>query len=75
MRTENIESWVVYQIVIRTKPVNVVCGQDEWEELKAGRPDLYTLIRNHVRSEAEAERVARGEPSELVPPPAIRRIV
>ncbi len=63
--TRNAESWVVYQVLVRTRPgvVNAVCSASEWEMLEAGRPGFYTLIKGGISSESEAEHLARLEPA------------
>lgn len=63
------ESWVVYQSAVRGQPTgpNAVCGQAEWEALEAKAPGANRLIRSGIRSEGEAERLARGTSGDPVP--------
>jgi hypothetical protein len=55
-------SWVVYRTKLPAKElvVNVVCEQSEWELMERSEPGRYTLVREKIPSEAEAERLARG---------------
>ena len=55
-------SWVVYRTKLHGKElvVNVVCEQSEWELMERSEPGRYTLVREKIPSEAEAERLARG---------------
>jgi len=56
------ESWVVYQSAVRGEPTgpNAVCEQDEWEALERANPGHNRLIQSGIRTEGEAERLARG---------------
>lgn len=70
-------SWVVYQSAVRGQPTgpNAVCEQSEWDALEAQAPGANRLIRAGIRSEGEAERLARGtsgDPVPRVPKGAIR---
>jgi hypothetical protein len=57
-----VESWVVYLMNIHGKPssMNAVCPQSEWDAMELARPGYHTLVRGSIRSEAEAEKLARG---------------
>lgn len=59
---ETCHSWVVYRMSLnRGKEAgNVVCEQREWDALEAARPGFHTLLHTGVRTEQEAERLARG---------------
>lgn len=63
------ESWVVYQSAVRGQPTgpNAVCEQAEWEAMEALAPGANRLIRAGIRSEGEAERLARGTSGDPVP--------
>jgi hypothetical protein len=39
---------------------NVVCEQAEWDALDAARPGFHTLLHSRIRTEQEAEKLARG---------------
>ena len=56
-------SWVVY--LIQAKDCRAVCTQDEWERRFAMKPNLYTLVRDRIATEAEAERLARGKSGDI----------
>ena len=66
MHIRESTSWVVYQVPMKNKAgaVNAICERHEWDTMEAGRPGYYTLIRTGIPSEAEAERLARGEAGE-----------
>jgi hypothetical protein len=53
--------WVVYLMTLRGKetPMNVVCEQREWDAMVLTQPGQYTLVREGIASEGEAERIAR----------------
>jgi hypothetical protein len=55
-------AWVVYRVKLPGKElvVNVICEQSEWELMERSEPGRYTLVREKIPSEAEAERLARG---------------
>jgi hypothetical protein len=39
---------------------NVVCEQREWELLEVTRPGYHTLLHTGLKTEQEAEKLARG---------------
>jgi len=41
---------------------NGVCERSEWDAMVAAEPGRYTLIRQGILSESEAERLARESP-------------
>jgi hypothetical protein len=43
---------------------NVVCEQREWEALDRMRPGYHTLLHAGLKTEQEAERLARGTAGE-----------
>ena len=55
------KTWAVYRSPIKdgSLALAVVCTQEEWEAAKHARPGVYTLIREHIENEADAERLAR----------------
>ena len=55
-------SWVVYRMTMRKNVPggNVVCEQWEWEAVEASRPGYHTLLYSGIRTEQEAEKLARG---------------
>jgi hypothetical protein len=63
------QSWVVYQSAIKGEPTgpNAICEQDEWEALENANPGQNRLIQSGLRSEGEAERIARGTSGDSVP--------
>jgi hypothetical protein len=62
MRARESGLWVVYRMRDDKKADgrNVVCEQNEWDEMQRRRPGYYTLVRQGIASEAEADRLARG---------------
>jgi hypothetical protein len=62
MTSANAGAWVVYSFPLNGSPeaMRAVCDQAEWETLDRARPGFYTLIREGITSEGEAERLARG---------------
>jgi hypothetical protein len=62
MRNAEATTWVVYEISAQEKAGGrmAVCEQGEWEEMERWRPGYHTLIRQHIRDESEAEKLARG---------------
>ena len=55
-------AWVVYMMAVQGKPggVSAVCEQGEWEAMELERPGHHILVREGIRSEAEAEALARS---------------
>jgi hypothetical protein len=46
---------------------NVVCEQREWEALERARPGFHTLLHSGIKTEQEAEKLARGTAGETPP--------
>jgi hypothetical protein len=69
MRHAQIVSWVVYRMPIKRHPegLNAVCEQTEWDAMQLGRPGYYTLIREGMTNECEAEKLARGTSGDRPP--------
>jgi hypothetical protein len=55
-------AWVVYRMTLREHSFagNVVCEQREWDALDAARPGFHTLLHSGLKTEQEAEKLARG---------------
>jgi hypothetical protein len=60
--TEVCRAWVVYRMTLPKITVagNVVCEQREWDALEAERPGYHTLLHAGLKTEQEAEKLARG---------------
>jgi len=58
------EFWAVYQRswTFQRKQVvsTAVCEQTEWDALEKAEPGVHTLVRGRIRTEKEAEELARG---------------
>jgi hypothetical protein len=46
---------------------NVVCEQHEWDAIERARPGYHTLLHSGLKTEQEAERLARGIAGETPP--------
>jgi hypothetical protein len=55
-------AWVVYRMTIPKQSVtgNVVCEQSEWEAMELARPGYHVLLHSGIKTEQEAEKLARG---------------
>lgn len=62
MQGDSERGWVVYRMPVKDDPVGptAVCSRPEWDKLTAARPGVFTLVRDGIESEGEAERLARG---------------
>lgn len=60
--TEVCCAWAVYRMTIPNGAVagNVVCEQREWDALEAKRPGYHVLLHAGLKTEQEAEKLARG---------------
>jgi hypothetical protein len=67
--TDVCHAWVVYRMTMHrnTAGGNVVCEQREWDVLEAERPGFHTLLHSGLRTEQEAEKLARGTAGDPVP--------
>ena len=67
--TEVCRAWVVYKMTMPKNMIggNVVCEQREWEVLEASRPGYHTLLHSGLKTEQEAEKLARGTAGETPP--------
>jgi hypothetical protein len=56
------KTWVVYRMTLPKQTVcgNVVCEQDEWDAIELTRPGYHVLLYSGIKTEQEAERLARG---------------
>ena len=61
-KTEEVVSWVVYQMTIHGKPsgMSAVCAQWEWEAMELAQPGHHTLVQAGIPNEGEAEQLARS---------------
>lgn len=61
-RTDICVAWVVYRMTLPKQAIggNVVCEQAEWDALEIARPGFHTLLHTGIRTEQEAEKLARG---------------
>lgn len=59
MLTATAPTWVVYSVPLDGSP-RAVCTQAEWGAIDRARPGHFTLVRAGLKTEAEAERLARG---------------
>ena len=55
-------AWVVYRMTMPKQAAggNVVCEQAEWDAIESARPGYHTLLHSGIRTEQEAEKLARG---------------
>jgi hypothetical protein len=60
--TDATVSWVVYRMTLPKQAVggNVVCEQSEWDAIESARPGYHTLLHSGIKTEQEAEKLARG---------------
>jgi hypothetical protein len=67
--TEVCHAWVVYRMTMPKNAIggNVVCEQREWDQMEAKRPGYHTLLHTGLRTEQEAEKLARGTAGESRP--------
>lgn len=67
--TEVCNAWVVYRMTLHGNAVagNVVCEQREWDALEAARPGFHTLLHTGLKTEQEAEKLARGTSGDTPP--------
>jgi len=55
-------AWVVYRMTLPKQAIggNVVCEQTEWDAMELARPGYHVLLHSGIKSEQEAEKLARG---------------
>jgi hypothetical protein len=65
------QTWVIYQSTVRRHPHGLVsvCDQSEWEAMERLQPGTHPLIQAGIKTEGEAERLAR-QPRPTPPNPA-----
>jgi hypothetical protein len=64
LKSRRAESWVVYRVGMKNGgegPV-AVCEHPDWAALEQSQPGVHTLLHAGIGTEAEADRIARGEP-------------
>ncbi len=66
---EVCRAWVVYRMTMPKNVIggNVVCEQREWDVIEATRPGYHTLLYSGLKTEQEAEKLARGTAGETPP--------
>ena len=59
---ETPTTWVVYRMTLPGNAVggNVVCRQQEWDAIEKARPGYHVLLHSGLKTEQEAEKLARG---------------
>ena len=59
---ETPTTWVVYRMTLPGNVVggNVVCKQQEWDAIEKARPGYHVLLHAGIKTEQEAEKLARG---------------
>ena len=74
---DKLEAWVVYRVSTQDKHGggNAVCAQQEWEAMEQARPGYHTLVRDHILSEGEAERLARGTSGDARNAGALKKVL
>ena len=67
--TEVCHAWVVYRMTMPKNAIggNVVCEQREWDAIEAAQPGYHTLLHTGLKTEQEAEKLARGTAGESKP--------
>ena len=75
--TEVCHSWVVYKMTMPKNVLggNVVCEQREWDQLESQRPGHHTLLHAGLKTEQEAEKLARGTAGDAKPRGDKRRVI
>jgi hypothetical protein len=68
MRINEVEFWVVYQMMVHGRPTinKAVCTQTEWVVMERYRPGYFTLIQSGFPTENAAEIAARGTSGDLI---------
>ena len=62
MKKNTVETWVVFQMTMLKKPLPTLatCTQSKWDEMERSEPGYHTLVYSGIKTEMEAERLARG---------------
>jgi hypothetical protein len=68
MRAEKVKSWVVFLMTLHRFPDGrlAVCEQAEWDAMERDQPGYHTLVRSGIKSEPEAELLARGASGDAI---------
>ena len=70
--SEKIEDWVVYEIVQGAQAgMKSVCKLSEWAKIDELHPGMNCVIQQGIKTETEAEKLARGTSGD-VPPRKVR---
>jgi hypothetical protein len=74
-QTQTCVAWVVYRMTLHGNAVggNVVCEQREWDAIEASRPGYHTLLHSGIKTEQEAEKLARGAAGESAPRGSVKK--
>ena len=75
--TEVCHAWVVYRMTLPKNAIggNVVCEQREWDQMEALRPGHHTLLHTGLKTEQEAEKLARGTAGDAKPRAVKKRVI
>jgi hypothetical protein len=67
--TEIFTAWAVYRMRLHGNAVggNVVCSQAEWDAIEKSQPGYHTLLHSWLKTEQEAEKLARGTAGDTKP--------
>ena len=62
-------TWVVYQMKVKGNFVggNAMCSKREWDMIEASNPGYHTLLHSGLKTEQEAEKLARGTAGDKTP--------
>lgn len=76
LKTEPVAAWVVYQknVAGKVNVGNAICSQREWDAMVLASPGLHVLLQGGIRSEGEAERLARGTSGDTLRPQERKRL-
>ena len=59
---ETVGPWVVYLLSgKKTDGMKAVCEKTEWDAMEKAKPGLHHLVQEGIKTETEAELLARGE--------------
>jgi hypothetical protein len=62
-------TWVVYRMMLKGNAVggNVMCSKREWDMIEAYNPGYHILLHSGLKTEQEAEKLARGTAGDKPP--------
>jgi hypothetical protein len=68
-QAEVCRAWVVYRMTLYGQEYggNAVCEQREWDAIERARPGFRLLVRAGIKTEQEAEKLARGTAGDTKP--------